>query len=529
MSPVALDATHDPALTSWVESANDPASDFPIQNLPFGRFQLDAGAPWRIGVAIGDRVLDLQQAGLLDHGDMNRLMAAGPALRRQLRAAISAGLATGSAQRGRFAEALRAQAEVRLGVPCEIGDYTDFYAGIHHATTVGKLFRPDQPLLPNYKWVPIGYHGRASSIVASGTEVRRPHGQVMPAGANAPVLQPSARLDYEMELGIYIGAGNVLGEPVPIGQAEDHVFGLGLFNDWSARDLQAWEYQPLGPFLAKNFASTVSPWIVTMEALAPFRAPFSRPEGDPQPLPYLDAPALREAGHFDLTLEVWLQTERMRAAGQPAQRLSRGELHRRLLGSGAVGGAPHRQRLQPAARRPAGHRHDRGPVAGPGRLAARTLAGRQAAADAGERRDAQLPAGRRHAEAEGLRRAARRAAHRLRRMQRHGAAGEERGMSAPERLSPARSAELRAGLPEWRHDPARDAIARSFRFADFAEAFGFMAQLALRAEKMNHHPEWTNVYDRVDIVLTTHDAGGLTMNDIELARAADTAFQAPTR
>jgi fumarylacetoacetase len=320
---VVLDATHHPALTSWVESANDPATDFPIQNLPFGRFRGTASEPWRIGVAIGDQVLDLRRAGLIDHGDMNRLMAAGPMLRRSLRAAISYGLATGSEKRGRFAEALHAQRDVQFGVPCEIGDYTDFYAGIHHATTVGKLFRPDNPLLPNYKWVPIGYHGRGSSIVVSGTGFRRPNGQVMSAGATAPVVQPSARLDYEMELGIYIGAGNPLGEPIPIAQAEDHVFGLGLFNDWSARDLQAWEYQPLGPFLAKNFASTVSPWIVTLEALAPFRAPFTRVADEPQPLPYLDTPWVREAGLFDLVLEVWLQTAQMRAAGQLAQRLSR--------------------------------------------------------------------------------------------------------------------------------------------------------------------------------------------------------------
>jgi len=307
---------------SWVESANRPATDFPIQNLPFGRFRRGAGLDWSIGVAIGDQVLDLEAAGLIDHPDMHRLMAESPASRRALRLALSRGLRDGSPQRARFAEAMLAQREVELGLPCTIGDYTDFYTGIHHATTVGQLFRPDNPLLPNYKWVPIGYHGRSTSIVASGQHFHRPMGQLMPAGAAAPVLAPTARLDYELELGIFIGRGNALGEPVPVAEGEGHVFGVGLLNDWSARDVQAWEYQPLGPFLAKNFATTLSPWIVTLEALAPFRAPFARPEGDPQPLPYLDAPAVREAGMVDITLEVWLQTAAMREAGLPAEKLS---------------------------------------------------------------------------------------------------------------------------------------------------------------------------------------------------------------
>jgi len=322
MSRPELDETHDPALMSWVESANHPATDFPIQNLPFGRFRRGAGLDWRIGVAIGDQVLDLEAAGLIDHPDMHRLMAESPASRRALRLALSRGLRDGSPQRARFAEAMLAQREVELGLPCTIGDYTDFYTGIHHATTVGQLFRPDNPLLPNYKWVPIGYHGRSTSIVASGQHFHRPMGQLMPAGAAAPVLAPTTRLDYELELGIFIGRGNALGEPVPVAEGEDHVFGVGLLNDWSARDVQAWEYQPLGPFLAKNFATTLSPWIVTLEALAPFRAPFARPEGDPQPLPYLDAPAVREAGMVDITLEVWLQTAAMREAGLPAEKLS---------------------------------------------------------------------------------------------------------------------------------------------------------------------------------------------------------------
>jgi fumarylacetoacetase len=320
---LAIDATHDPARLSWVESANHAATDFPIQNLPFGRFRSAAGSPWRIGVAIGDQVLDLQAAGLLDHGDMNRLMAEGPAARQALRQAISQGLTAGAPQQAAWRDALVAMADIELGLPCQIGDYTDFYVGIHHATAVGKLFRPDNPLLPNYRWVPIGYHGRASTVLASGTPFHRPRGQVKPAGEAPPAIAPSARLDFELELGIFIGRPNALGEPVPVADAESHVFGLALFNDWSARDFQAWEYQPLGPFLAKNFASTVSPWIVTLEALAPFRRAFERPAGDPQPLPYLDSAANRASGAFDIGLDVVLQTAAMRAAGQAGETISR--------------------------------------------------------------------------------------------------------------------------------------------------------------------------------------------------------------
>jgi fumarylacetoacetase len=308
-----IDETHDPSLASWVESANDPATDFPIQNLPFGRFRTARDAPWRIGLAIGDQVLDLQAAGLIETQDMNALMSEGPERRRAIRLAASRGLRLGAAQQSRFAQALVAQSKVELGLPCLIGDYTDFYAGIHHATAVGKLMRPDSPLLPNYKWVPIGYHGRASSIVPSGTRFRRPRGQIKPADAPQPWLAPTRRLDYELELGIFIGTGSALGEAVPIAEAESHVFGLVLLNDWSARDVQAWEYQPLGPFLAKNFATTISPWIVTLEALEPFRAPFERPAGDPQPLPYLDSPENRARGMFEIALEVWLQTPKMAA------------------------------------------------------------------------------------------------------------------------------------------------------------------------------------------------------------------------
>lgn len=319
-----VDATHAMGLRSWVESANDGATDFPIQNLPFARFRR-AGTQeeFRIGIGIGDQILDLRQVGLVAHADMNMLMAVPAAQRRQLRQDLSRGLSVGAGQASAWRAALFAQADVEFAVPCRIGDYTDFYTGIHHATTVGSLFRPDQPLMPNYKWVPIGYHGRTSSILVSGQTFRRPQGQSRAADAPAPVVGPSRRLDYELEMGFYIGHGNAMGEPVPLQAAEEHLFGVGLVNDWSARDIQAWEYQPLGPFLSKNFATTVSPWIVTMEALAPFRAPFTRAALDPQPLPYLDAPGNRSQGALDIVLEVWLQTERMRAAGNDPQLLTR--------------------------------------------------------------------------------------------------------------------------------------------------------------------------------------------------------------
>jgi fumarylacetoacetase len=333
-----LDATHDPALQSWVASAQAPDTDFPIQNLPYGRFRRAGSAEaWRIGVAIGDQVLDLAQAvaaggwtaavqallAPLEAGDLNALMAQGAPARQTLRQALSAALAVGSPQAAALKGCLVPQAEAEMALPCRIGDYTDFYVGIHHAAAVGKLFRPDNPLLPNYKWVPIGYHGRASSIVVSGQAVRRPLGQT--AGSDGvPTLGPSQRLDHELELGFFIGPANELGTPVDIAAAEDHLFGVCLFNDWSARDLQAWEYQPLGPFLAKNFASTLSPWVVTMEALAPFRTvPLARPAGDPAPLPYLDSPANRAQGALDIQLEARLQTAAMREAGVPPASISR--------------------------------------------------------------------------------------------------------------------------------------------------------------------------------------------------------------
>ncbi len=331
-----LNATHDPKLKSWVASANTAETDFPIQNLPFGRFRrINTTEPWRIGVAIGDHILDLKLAAdagawsadaqvmlaSLALGDLNVFMARSAASRSALRAELSAALSEGSAQQEALDRALLPQSEAQMTLPCAIGDYTDFYTGIHHATAVGKLLRPDNPLLPNYPSVPIGYHGRASSIGVSGQRFKRPMGQTK-GEAPTPVFGPSQRIDYELELGLFVGPGNALGDSISIEAAEDHLFGVCLLNDWSARDLQAWEYQPLGPFLAKNFATTISPWVVTMEALAPYRTAFTRPAGDPQPLPYLDSPFNRDHGALAMTLEVWLKTAAMLAAGEPAVKLS---------------------------------------------------------------------------------------------------------------------------------------------------------------------------------------------------------------
>jgi fumarylacetoacetase len=322
-----LNETHDPALRSWVASAQAHA-DFPIQNLPFAVFRR-LGEAARGGVAIGDQIVDLAAvagAGLFE-GDahrgaaaaaadsLNALMALGPGAWSALRLALSRALREGSPLRGALQPCLVGQAEAEYVLPARIGDYTDFYTSVHHATNIGRQFRPDNPLLPNYKWVPIGYHGRASSIAVSPQAFHRPVGQSMSPGAATPLVGPAKRLDIELELGVFIGAGNPGGEPIPMDQAEDHVFGVCLLNDWSARDIQAWEYQPLGPFLSKNFATTISPWIVTLEALAPFRVPFQRPEGDPQPLPYLDAAANRAAGSLDIQLQVLLKTPAM---GEPA-------------------------------------------------------------------------------------------------------------------------------------------------------------------------------------------------------------------
>jgi fumarylacetoacetase len=326
-----VDHTHTVSARSWVANANDHP-DFPVQNLPLGVFAPEGGSP-RIGTAIGAFVLDLttladhlpaQVRSALAEPRLNALFALPGDTRRALRHAVFA-LLTDPAQRGAMEPHLHAAAGVTMHLPARIGDYTDFYVGIHHATNIGMQFRPDQPLLPNYKYVPIGYHGRASSVRVSGTPVTRPSGQRKPPEANAPDFGPCRRLDYELEMGVWIAGANELGEPVPIANAPDRIAGLCLLNDWSARDLQAWEYQPLGPFLAKNFLTTVSPWVVTAEALAPFRvAQPIRPEGDPQPLPYLWAAADQHAGAFAITLEVSLASARMRKAGLPAQRLSSG-------------------------------------------------------------------------------------------------------------------------------------------------------------------------------------------------------------
>jgi fumarylacetoacetase len=267
--------------------------------------------------------VDAAAAAALDTDSLNALMALPAQARSALRLALSRVLRDGSPQQAALQACLVAQAHARLHLPARIGDYTDFFTSIHHATAVGRLFRPDSPLLPNYRWVPIAYHGRASSVQVSGSDFRRPVGQTAPgSGATVPPFGPSRRLDYELELGIWIGSGNAPGQAITIADAENHVFGIGLFNDWSARDIQSWEYQPLGPFLAKNFASTVSPWVVTLEALEPFRAPFVRAAGEPPPLPYLDDPQAASRGAIDIRCVVLIRTAAMRDAGLPAHRLS---------------------------------------------------------------------------------------------------------------------------------------------------------------------------------------------------------------
>jgi fumarylacetoacetase len=333
-----LNETHDAGLRSWVASANTGNTDFPIQNLPYGVFRrAGSDEQFRLGVAIGDQILDLaaaRMAGIFAgleskefdrailSDKLNGMMNLGNAVWSQLRLALSRALREGASAQAALQTCLLPQSQAEYALPAQIGDYTDFYTSVHHATAVGKLFRPDNPLLPNYKWVPIGYHGRSSSIAVSGQQFRRPLGQTMPPNATAPVFGSAKRMDYEMEIGIFVGNGNALGDSIDIQQAEQHVFGLCLLNDWSARDMQAWEYQPLGPFLAKNFASTISPWVVTLEALAPYRKAWSRDAADPQPLPYLESRDLRESGAFDIQLEVLLQTAKMRQEGLPAQRLS---------------------------------------------------------------------------------------------------------------------------------------------------------------------------------------------------------------
>lgn len=341
MTPT-LDHTHDPKIKSWLDSANLPSTDFPLQNLPFGIFQRrNSKEPPRAGVAIGDFVLDISYCATLHSFSssaeqaakscasptLNALMALGQphwtALRHQLHSLLR--FDASQKIRSAVSAALTPLAEAQLFLPAAIGDYTDFYASIFHATNVGSMFRPDNPLLPNYKYVPIGYHGRASSIVPSGTAIHRPAGQIRPDANAPPQFAASRQLDYELEVAFFVGAGNPQGQPIAISEADSHIFGLCLLNDWSARDIQSWEYQPLGPFLSKSFATTISPWVVTLDALAPFRAgAFLRPESDPQPLPYLLSAADHRHGGLDVTLEVFLRTAKMRAENSEAVRISRG-------------------------------------------------------------------------------------------------------------------------------------------------------------------------------------------------------------
>jgi fumarylacetoacetase len=325
------------ALKSWVASAHTPSTDFPIENLPYGVYRYRSRT--HIGVAIGSEILDLHasaDAGLLDGLDeklieaclanvLNALMVLGPGAWSALRKRVIE-LLTSEQAISKVEPLLVPMRNVVMQLPAQIGDYTDFYASIHHATRVGKLFRPDNPLLPNYKYVPIGYHGRASSIVVSGEAIKRPHGQTKAPSVAEPIFGPARSLDYELEVGIFVGRGNEQGQPIPIADADQHIFGVCLLNDWSARDVQSWEYQPLGPFLAKNFATSISPWVVTMEALEPYGvAADARPEGDPAPLAYLTSPPANRSA-IDVTLEVYLQSAQMRQAGAEAMLVSRGNL-----------------------------------------------------------------------------------------------------------------------------------------------------------------------------------------------------------
>ncbi len=336
----AINHTHDPNLRSWIESANQKDTDFPIQNLPFGVFKhRNKTETPRIGVAIGDRILDLfacQQVGLFQElpeplqaacikTNLNPLMALGSWATSALRDRLSELLRQNESQPPLETKILVPMTEAELLLPAKIGDYTDFYASICHATNVGKLFRPDNPLLPNYKYIPVGYHGRSSSIVISGTTIKRPQGQRKSSQESAPTFGYSQLLDYEVEVGFFISSGNDLGQSISLDRAEESIFGLCLVNDWSARDIQAWEYQPLGPFLGKSFATTISPWILTLEALAPFRCPaLARPEGDPAPLIYLDSPHNDQLGGINLTVELLLSSAQMREQQIPPLRLSRG-------------------------------------------------------------------------------------------------------------------------------------------------------------------------------------------------------------
>ncbi|MBX3296258.1 MAG: fumarylacetoacetase [Acidobacteria bacterium] len=327
-----INETHDPNLKSWVESANDPNTDFPIQNLPFCVVEDESAySGWTVAIIIGDQVFGFERAndvGLFQQMEIESVI--GPdvtdisqLLDNRYGSLVMSGLrkrlvdilkVDADEEDKKWAEqCLRPVGECNVGYPFSIGDYTDFYCSIYHATNVGSMFRPDNPLMPNYKYIPIGYHGRASSIVISGTDIKRPKGQNRSDAEKPPVFIPAKNLDYEMELGFFVGKGNELGEPINISEAEEHIFGVCLVNDWSARDIQAWEYQPLGPFLSKSFATTISPYVVTMEALAPFRTPaFERDADDPQPLDYLSDERNQKLGGLDINLEVYIQTEKMR-------------------------------------------------------------------------------------------------------------------------------------------------------------------------------------------------------------------------
>ncbi|MEO6624314.1 MAG: fumarylacetoacetase [Burkholderiaceae bacterium] len=333
-----LNHTHSPAATSWLAAANGHP-DFPIQNLPVGVFRRKGSQqPLRGGVAIGDQVLDLaalvatgalsgaahQACGLAAQNTLNAFMASAAARWQALRHGVFALLRADAtaAQQKIVTRCLMPQAVAEYALPTRIGDYTDFYTSIHHARNVGRIARPDAPLTPNFQWIPIAYHGRSSSVVVSGTPFKRPMGQSMPPGAATPQYGACARLDYEMELGIFVGTGNAQGQPIPLARAEEHIFGMCLLNDWSARDIQFWEMAPLGPFLGKNFCTSISPWIVSMEALAPFRLPFTRPADEPQPLAYLDEPGNRAQGVFDIQLDVLIESAQHRANGKAPSRVS---------------------------------------------------------------------------------------------------------------------------------------------------------------------------------------------------------------
>lgn len=327
-----LNETHDPGLQCWVTSAHQPDTDFPIQNLPYGIFRRQQGTEaWRGGVAIGDAILDLAALAALPAHErpmedeaaqalqaatqprLNALMALGPVAWRALRLALSRGLRVGAPQALAWRACLLPQAEAEYGLPVDVGNYTDFFTSSHHALNAGRVFQPGRELLPQFKWLPIGYHGRASTVAISDTPLQRPAGQIMLAGHTQPVYAPTRQLDFELELGVLVGTGNALGQPLDLARAEQQLFGLCLLNDWSARDIQAWEAVPLGPFMAKNFLSTISPWVVTFEALAPFRVPLPRAADDPPPLPYLDHPAQTAQGAIDIALEALLQP-----AGHPS-------------------------------------------------------------------------------------------------------------------------------------------------------------------------------------------------------------------